>query len=553
MLQSASADTKKATARGNSQPKTAPAGLQAPPVPAWSNRAELHLQRKCDCGGGPDCDCDMGHDNKKKDSPRTGLHRAAAGPGGPEIAPPIVREVLRSPGQTLDAETRAFFESRFSRDFSGVRIHTDSRAAQSARAVNAHAYTVGNNIAFAPGRFAPTANEGRRLLAHELTHTLQQSQSPNSAGLQQQTKLSVGAPSDSYEREADQAADQIMRMAIPSAPLPQQQSGSNRQLSAPQNDAPPQSGRQTASPLVHGERSAPGLSQIHAPRIQRETPPAPAPAPYTPTVNLALKPITDAHPTVTPAQTKALQALDANVTGVWTHLDWPTLSAGAAVRVFNPEKIDQTVLGLCGPAAAINGEALQAPDSYAQLVVSVFQTGKIGTKSVNDTLKAGTPPAGMDQSDWMLMSALQDVNNAVYDYYGKQPDPGEKDKRASQPTGQVEDDLKKTGCVATTTYKCFVFGEMGAAEKANKLLQDHPADVDVIIFLSSGLLVRKEGATSTPDHFIRLLKAMAINEVNVKFDAFTWGSNRSFDFTVAEFKKLVSAFIVGTRSKDVSL
>ena len=55
MLQSASADTKKATARGNSQPKTAPAGLQAPPVPAWSNRAELHLQRKCDCGGGPNC------------------------------------------------------------------------------------------------------------------------------------------------------------------------------------------------------------------------------------------------------------------------------------------------------------------------------------------------------------------------------------------------------------------------------------------------------------------------------------------------------------------
>ncbi len=65
-------------------------------------------------------------------------------------------------------------EPRFGHDFSGVRVHTDSRAAESARAVNAHAYTVGNDIVFAPGKYQPDAHSGRELLAHELAHTVQQ-------------------------------------------------------------------------------------------------------------------------------------------------------------------------------------------------------------------------------------------------------------------------------------------------------------------------------------------------------------------------------------------
>jgi hypothetical protein len=90
-------------------------------------------------------------------------------------APPIVDEVLRSPGQPLDAGARAFMEPRFGHDFSRVRIHTDARAARSAKAVNAHAYTVGNDIVFGSGTYAPQSQAGRSLLAHELTHTLQQS------------------------------------------------------------------------------------------------------------------------------------------------------------------------------------------------------------------------------------------------------------------------------------------------------------------------------------------------------------------------------------------
>jgi hypothetical protein len=89
-----------------------------------------------------------------------------------------VHEVLRSPGQPLDPAIRAFFESRFGHDFSQVRVHTDGQAAESVRAVNALAYTVGRNVVFGAGQYAPGTAIGRRLLAHELAHVIQQSQGP---------------------------------------------------------------------------------------------------------------------------------------------------------------------------------------------------------------------------------------------------------------------------------------------------------------------------------------------------------------------------------------
>ena len=88
--------------------------------------------------------------------------------------PPIVREVLRSPGQALAAGTRAIMESRFGHDFGPVRVHTDSRARQSAQAVNARAYTVGRHIVFGTERYSPETDSGRLLLAHELAHVIQQ-------------------------------------------------------------------------------------------------------------------------------------------------------------------------------------------------------------------------------------------------------------------------------------------------------------------------------------------------------------------------------------------
>jgi hypothetical protein len=89
-------------------------------------------------------------------------------------APASVDRVLASPGRPLEGATQQDMEQRFGQDFSAVRIHEGGPAAQSARDVHAHAYTAGNHIVFGDGRFSPGTSEGRRLLAHELTHVVQQ-------------------------------------------------------------------------------------------------------------------------------------------------------------------------------------------------------------------------------------------------------------------------------------------------------------------------------------------------------------------------------------------
>jgi hypothetical protein len=102
------------------------------------------------------------------------LQKKRAGPATASEVPPIVHDVLSEPGQPLDASTRSFFEPRFGADFSGVRVHTASKAARSARKLNALAFTVGNHLVFDEGQFAPETNVGRHLLAHELSHIIQQ-------------------------------------------------------------------------------------------------------------------------------------------------------------------------------------------------------------------------------------------------------------------------------------------------------------------------------------------------------------------------------------------
>jgi hypothetical protein len=126
-------------------------------------------------------------------------------PGGePAIAgyrapPGIVHEALLGPSVPLDAGTRRLMERRLGHDFAHVRVHTDERAAASARAVDALAYTVGRSIVFDRGRYAPHENKGRRLLAHELVHTVQQlGREPPSGG----EELRVDPPASAREDEA---------------------------------------------------------------------------------------------------------------------------------------------------------------------------------------------------------------------------------------------------------------------------------------------------------------------------------------------------------------
>lgn len=171
------------------------------------------LQRTCACGGVPGVDGECDECRSKQLS----LQRSATNPDTfPLAIPPVVHEVLRSPGQPLDASMRAFMEPRFGHDFSQVRIHSDTRATESARAVNALAYTVGKNVVFGAGQYAPGTTEGQRLVGHELTHVVQQDK-----GMGIVSPLAIRPIADSAELEADHLAH-IMTSSIQSPVSPAQ-------------------------------------------------------------------------------------------------------------------------------------------------------------------------------------------------------------------------------------------------------------------------------------------------------------------------------------------
>jgi outer membrane protein OmpA-like peptidoglycan-associated protein len=153
------------------------------------------LQRVCSCGNhtvaGGQCDA-------CKTGPAPGV-------------PPVVNQVLSSPGQPLDTNTRAFFEPRFGRDFSRVRVHTDPEAAESATALEARAFTSSQHVVFSERNYQPETPDGQRLLAHELAHVVQQEGS--AAQNAHLSGPSISRPGDASEVAADRAADLAMSNA----------------------------------------------------------------------------------------------------------------------------------------------------------------------------------------------------------------------------------------------------------------------------------------------------------------------------------------------------
>jgi hypothetical protein len=174
---------------------------------------ERLLRRKCACGGS----AGLTGACKECDENRLRVQRRALSSARPFCPTHVVSDVLAEAGDDLDESTRRFMESQLGHDFRRVRVHTNARASESARAVNALAYTVGTDIVFASGSYQPHTHSGRHLIAHELVHTLQQNSQPRG----QQPKLEIGEENDEFEREADRIADQAMRRGFTSAvPLP---------------------------------------------------------------------------------------------------------------------------------------------------------------------------------------------------------------------------------------------------------------------------------------------------------------------------------------------
>ncbi|MBC7849469.1 MAG: DUF4157 domain-containing protein, partial [Chitinophagaceae bacterium] len=125
---------------------------------------------------------------------RVGIQRKSegntAGSHGAQ-APSTVQTVLSSSGKKLDTDTKQFMSARLGRNFDNVRVHTNHIAERSAEAINARAYTVGNNIFFGTGEYQPKNAEGRKLLAHELAHTVQQEKSLDASSIIQRKEKAV--------------------------------------------------------------------------------------------------------------------------------------------------------------------------------------------------------------------------------------------------------------------------------------------------------------------------------------------------------------------------
>ena len=170
------------------------------PVPSLSRAEPSMLQR---CGGAACPPRGYSYDDEAL------VRRQAVSPvPGPAQAgvPPAVREVVRSSGRELPLTVRQLMEPRFGHDFGDVRVHTDAVAARTARAVDARAYTVGRNVIFGDGQFRPDSPAGQRLIAHELTHVIQQRVGGGPPAALPRT---VSSPSDAAEREADRVADAV--------------------------------------------------------------------------------------------------------------------------------------------------------------------------------------------------------------------------------------------------------------------------------------------------------------------------------------------------------
>ena len=139
-----------------------------------------------------------------------------------------VHDVVSGGGRPLDPEVRGEMEGRLGHDFGDVRVHDDGAAHESARAVNAHAYTVGSNVVFQRDKYDPGSDAGKVMLAHELTHVVQQRSGPVD-GSSAPGGIKVSDPSDRFEREASANAERAMAGPAP-APAPATAAGIQRDV-----------------------------------------------------------------------------------------------------------------------------------------------------------------------------------------------------------------------------------------------------------------------------------------------------------------------------------
>ncbi|HUX28574.1 MAG TPA: DUF4157 domain-containing protein, partial [Terracidiphilus sp.] len=306
------------------------------------------------------------------------LHRRATTAIQPVEVPHIVHDELRSPGCPLDAETRAFMEPRFGRDLSSVRIHTGLRADESARAVHALAYTVGQDAVFAAGLYNPHTAEGKRLLAHELSHTVQQAGGSGSAP---PAHLSSAAPA--LQRQPD-------HQDTPHDPSKDKPKTGHVAITLPWND------------LLHLRLTPPSLL---APKQQRPLLPSPGtltlggttggatPNPYAPPFGFS--------PPLTPSSTSPLQQ--------------PTLPGISSISPSSPTSPSPLAPTPSKTSGAPAGASPSAPSRLSVHDFGPLSIGlRLGFPDMKTDTKPGMPPSAAQQS-------LQQAEILAYLIDGKVP------------------------------------------------------------------------------------------------------------------------------------
>jgi hypothetical protein len=183
-----------------------------------------------------------------------GLQRAVGNAGVGSLVDddrsPVHDVVDSGGGAALTPDVRADMETRFGQDFGDVRVHTDAAAHESAKAVNAQAYTVGSNVVFQRDAYDPASPAGRHMLAHELTHVVQQRSGPVD-GTEAGGGVKVSDPSDRFEREAVANADRLMSGPV-ATPTPAAAPAVQRSTDEPsvQREAAPEEDDETAQTFV---------------------------------------------------------------------------------------------------------------------------------------------------------------------------------------------------------------------------------------------------------------------------------------------------------------
>ena len=188
--------------------------MNPPRGPVGATGGRRLLQRECACAQG------VPAGGRCAACRRPAVHHSERG------APSHVSAILRAPGERLEPRVRAEMETRFAHDFAQVRVHSDPASAASARALDADAYTVGPHVVFAHGRYAPGTATGKRLLAHELAHTMQQASVAA-------TGPAAVSESAALERDADAAAARGIAPALHAAPGVMRQGASKKKKKRP--------------------------------------------------------------------------------------------------------------------------------------------------------------------------------------------------------------------------------------------------------------------------------------------------------------------------------